>query len=251
MTEKAKKEEAKAKEAKAKEFKVKLKAYRKEHGMLGCDNSAKDQNRANDVVCAMQRKRARAFTQSEYFKTKLLRHKKQMKCSKEYVEEQRRKKKLCRPAGTKRGAQGAAAVVELHIGTNASCSGKYTSESSRWKRYWDKQEIDKRPESCKYTIAMTLTKKADMSVTMGPGADLVQSYAAVADARPVYNNNEVPKCCESDARVKGKDWRIKSESRKVKGLAPCTPCQNFIWLADSIARDALGETRFHLAEQLT
>jgi len=53
-----------------------------------------------------------------------------------------------------------------------------------------------------------------MTVNSGPGAALVQSYAAVADA---------------------------------KG-DPC--CSEFIWVADMIACDALSETRYDLAEPL-
>merc|ERR1719218_569080 len=55
---------------------------------------------------------------------------------------------------------------------------------------------------CRFTIAVSLTHKAKNNTNITD--DLVQSYAAVADARPA-------------------------------------PCQEFIWLADSIARDTLAE----------
>jgi len=123
------------------------------------------------------------------------------------VKRQKAKKKFCHPAGTKHGARGGAAVVELVLDTTPACSGKTVVKNNS---FWQQ----KKKRSCRFSIAITLTKKADMTVNSGPGAALVQSYAAVADAK-------------GDPR-----------------------CSEFIWVADMIARDALSETRFDLAEQL-
>merc|ERR1712196_230462 len=106
---------------------------------------------------------------------------------------------------------GAAAVVELYLGVNArSCGASNDEYTKSWTRFWNKNPPTF--QFCRYTIAITLTRKAKNGG--GGGANgLVQSYAAIADARPA-------------------------------------PCQQFIWLADSIARDALAETRFGLAEKM-
>jgi len=137
----------------------------------------------------------------------LKKHRQDMKRAKEVTTKKKERKMVCRPAGTKKGARGGAAVVTLVLDTDPSraCAAKTVVDRHR---FWQKS---KKKRSCEFAIAITLTKKVDHSLK---GAALVQSYAAVADS---------------------------------KGHPAC---KDFIWVADMIARDALGETRFDLAQQL-
>ena len=77
---------------------------------------------------------------------------------------------------------------------------------------------------------MTLTQKTDKS-SQSP---LVQSYAAVANAE----SYERRKCRE-------REDGSKKCAEKHKGCS-----ENFLYVADMIARDALTSTRFALAQQL-
>merc|ERR1712196_247290 len=102
--------------------------------------------------------------------------------------------------------------------------------ANKWNNFWENWENSKgsKPKGCVFTVAMTLTQKTDKS-SQSP---LVQSYAAVANAE----SYERRKC-----REKGK----KKCAEKHKGCS-----ENFLYVADMIARDALTSTRFALAQQL-
>merc|ERR1712100_475703 len=143
---------------------------------------------------------------------KIRKHKQNLKCVKAFTKHQERGKRRCIPAGTKPGSQGGVALVEFQIRTDiTSGCGVETQYARKWSRFWQKRK--NKPKSCTFVVAMTLTKKVDSSVKKGTGAALIQSFAAVADA-------------------------------KGKG------CTGFIWIADMIVREALGSVRFKFAEKL-
>lgn len=148
-------------------------------------------------------------------KKKLARHNRKVKCAKAIMKQQHKANQRCIPRGSTAGTTGGVAVVEFRVSTSGTCgvSNEYTE---KWNRYWknfNKLRLGAKPASCAFVVALTLTKKVDSSVKHGPGKPLVQSFAAIADA---------------------------------KGAG----CKGFIWIADMIARDALSATRFKLAEQL-
>ena len=56
---------------------------------------------------------------------------------------------------------------------------------------------------------------------------------------------------ENRLRELQKQLRLMPVDDGIPHCRKCDQCMKFLWMADSVARDALGETRFKLAEQMT